>query len=121
MKQDRLQTQSRILRWSSMGISAFILIPLLLVGGCATSHPEPSAAQISEKRQELVVLCSEFEIISYELSALQAKLSTNSAYSPAAQARDLNDSIAIVRQARDKLAAQYRGLHDAFHVYDGGY
>jgi hypothetical protein len=55
------------------------------------------------------------------LQTLQERLATNGTYSPAAQSRDLDDSILVVRQARDRLAAEYRRLHNDFHVYDGGY
>ena len=104
-----------------MRISPFMLIAVLLAGGCATSHPDATTAQISQKRVEFEVLRSELDLAVRQLQTLQDSLATNSTYSPAAQSRDLDDSILVVRQACDRLTAEYRRLHDDFHVYDGRY
>ena len=104
-----------------MKFLAFILIMLLFASGCATHRPTPTAKEISEKRDEVEVLRGEIDQVILQLDHLQRSLATNSAYSTAAQARDLDSSILVIRQARDRLAGEYRRLHDEFHVWDGPY
>ena len=104
-----------------MRFSTFILVVLLFASGCATNHPAPTVRQISDKREEVEVLRGEIDQVILQLDHLQRSLATNSTYSAEAQARDLDSAILVIRQAGDKLAGEYRRLHDEFHVWDGPY
>ena len=104
-----------------MRFPVFILVVLLFVSGCTTSRPTPTAAQISQQREELEVLRGEIDLAIRQLQALQQKLASQGVYLTAAQAHDLDYSILAVRQARDKLTAEYRRLHDEYHISNGPY
>jgi hypothetical protein len=104
-----------------MRFLTFISIVLLLATGCASNRPAPTAAQISEKRDEVEVLCEEIDQAILQLDHLQRDLASKGTYSTEAQARDLDYSISVIRQARNRLATEYRRLHKEYHVWDGPY
>jgi hypothetical protein len=104
-----------------MRFLAFISIVLLLATGCASNRPAPTAAQISEKRDEVEMLREEIDQAILQLDHLQRDLASQGAYSTEAQARDLDYFISVVLQARDKVQAENRRLHEQYKVSYGGY
>ena len=99
-----------------MRFSVLILVVLAFASGCATHHPAPTANQIRNNREELLVLGEEIAPLIQQLERLQEELSTNSNYSAEIRARDIDCSISAVRQAHDKLAAKYRQLVKEYPV-----
>ena len=104
-----------------MRFSALILVALLFTTGCATNHPNVSASQIAQKRQELTTLCSEIDVWTRHLQALQDSEVTNSTYPAAVQTHDLDRSILAAHQARDILMTAERKLFDELTIYEGGH
>jgi hypothetical protein len=104
-----------------MRFLAFISVVLLFAGGCASNPHAPTAAHISEKRNEVEALREEIVQAILNLDHLQRDLANNGAYSTEAQVRDLDYSVSVIRQARDKLTTEYRRLHEEYHVWDGPY
>ena len=104
-----------------MRVAAFFLAVLIFASGCATNRPVPTARQISDKRDEVEVLREEIDVVIRQLDHLQRDLASQGTYSAEAQARDLDYFISVVRQARDKVAAEDRRLHHEHKVSYGPY
>jgi|WetSurMetagenome_2_1015567.scaffolds.fasta_scaffold222458_2 hypothetical protein len=102
-----------------MRFSPLLLVALVFANGCATNHPDVSASQITQKRQELAVLCSEIDILTHRLQVLQDRVITNSSYSASVQVHLLDRSILAAHQARDILIINDHRLCDALAVYEG--
>src|ERR1051325_3263653 len=100
---------------------ALLFVVILGVSGCASHRPAPSAAQLSRKREEVEVLREEIDVVIRSLDKLQQDLVRRGDYPVEAQDRDLNYFISVVRQARDRVGAEDRRLHQQYGVSDEPY
>jgi hypothetical protein len=96
----------------------FVTLAVFLFGGCSTArHSE----EISKKRQEIEVLREEIVIAIKSLDHLQRELAAQGGYPTKAQGRDLEYFVSVIRDARDKLTAEDRRIHQQYGVSYGPY
>jgi hypothetical protein len=99
-------------------VTILLIIAALVTNGCAT-HSATTRDQFSKKREEIEVLREELVIAITNLDHLQRELASQGGYPTEAQARDLDYFISVVRQARDKVAAEDRRIHQQYRVSYG--
>ena len=96
-------------------------IAALTVGGCASPHATTQVSDTSKKREEIQVLRAEIDQVILSLDHLQRELASKGTYSPKSQDRDLDYFISVLRQARDRVAAEDRRIHQQYKIGYGPY
>jgi outer membrane murein-binding lipoprotein Lpp len=99
------------------------VLALLLVSGCASPpRATDSPEALVRKQEEIHVLQSEIDQLIRALDRFQQDSSRNiRSYSSKARERDLNDAIAVLGRARDRLSAQQAKLRSRYSSGPGPY
>jgi len=97
------------------------LFRALVISGCASQRTLNSQKDLLARRDEVEVLQDELDVVTRQWNRVQEELRSKDLYTANDQIRDLDQCRSILLEARNKMMAETKRLHDKYGIDDGPY